>query len=178
MANMVLSIIFIVFAGVFLFFSLQLPPSESSDLIGPGAWPTFILSLMLFLSIVLLVRSIMEWKGKAVKKPEVTELTELQKEENEVKEKIENPPSFSYKHWMVAMMLLLYLLLMPWTGFTITTIILVLPLAWLLGMERKINILVTALASSLVFSYVFITLLRLPLPRGIAIFEDISLFFQ
>lgn len=92
MANMVLSIIFIVFAGVFLFFSLQLPPSESSDLIGPGAWPTFILSLMLFLSIVLLVRSIMEWKGKAVKKPEVTELTELQKEENEVKEKIENPP--------------------------------------------------------------------------------------
>lgn len=120
----------------------------------------------------------MEWKGKAVKKPEVTELTELQKEENEVKEKIENPPSFSYKHWMVAMMLLLYLLLMPWTGFTITTIILVLPLAWLLGMERKINILVTALASSLVFSYVFITLLRLPLPRGIAIFEDISLFFQ
>lgn len=172
--NIIFSLITIIFSSFFLFFSLQLPASKTSEPIGPGGWPNFILSLMFILGIILLIRSIAESKKKK------SEITNKENElANETGKGSQNKRiKFLTRHWFVVVLLVLYFILLPLLGFFVSTFILILLLTWLFGMKRKIYIFITSLFSSLAFSYIFVTLFTLPLPRGVSIFHEISLFFQ
>ncbi|GAB3062630.1 tripartite tricarboxylate transporter TctB family protein [Virgibacillus ainsalahensis] len=174
--NFVLSIVTIILSSIFLIFSLQIPSSDLPGQIGPRGWPVAVLLLMLMLGIILLIRSLKEKTDETIEKSDQITKTEI-KEENSG-ENVESSPGFPRRHWIIMGVLLLYVFIMPWSGFPFATFILSLLSAWLLGMKKKVNIFIMAFVSSLVFSFIFITLLRIPLPRGINLFENISLLFQ
>lgn len=171
--NIVFSIMTIIFSSFFLIFSLQLPASKSTEQIGPGGWPNFILSLMLILGIILLIRSIVENKKKKSDLTNGNELTDENVQETKPKQL-----EFITRHWFVVALIVFYFIMMPLLGFFVSTFIFILLITWLLGMKRWIYILITALVSSLTFTFIFATLITLPLPRGVSIFHELSILFQ
>lgn len=166
--NITLSITTIIFSIFFLVMSLQLPPAKTNGQIGPGDWPTWILVLMLILSIILLGRSILQ-------KKKISTVNEIEEEKiSGDGQEGEN----HRKHWYVVAILCLYLLMLPFLGFFVSTVIFIVVLTWFFGMKKWRNIILTAFLGGIIFTYVFVTALNLPLPRGKAIFHGISLFFQ
>src|SRR5699024_981959 len=167
--NIIFSIISITFSTVFLIFALKLPPSETGDSLGAGGWPVFVLSLMLLLSIILLVRSVLEKKRFVIR-------------DNDSVEEDEETTTYKIKlfarHWYVFVILALYFFTMPFLGFLVSTFFFVLFLTCLLNMKKKIIIFLTGLISSVALTFLFATFLKLPLPRGQSIFYELSLLFQ
>ncbi|WP_102346302.1 tripartite tricarboxylate transporter TctB family protein [Bacillus sp. Marseille-P3661] len=171
-SNLVLSIITIVFSVIFFIYSKTLPAPEDAEKIGAGGWPSTILLLMFILGVWLLVRTLLEKK-----KETVSTVSKVENNSNGDSKEIVEPPMFSKNHYIVTFILVAYAIAVPIIGFLIATFLLVLSLAWLLGMKRKRNLAITSVASSLFFIYLFTIVLQLPLPRGWWLFREISLLF-
>ncbi len=168
-ANVVLSIITIVFSIFFLIQSLKLPFGTSTN-IGAGGWPTIILILLLFMGLFLLVKSLVQMK--AVKRAGHHEQTVTDE-----KESFEPDVVFPYKHWITSIIILLYLIAISVLGFVVATPLFIFIMALIMGMRHWGKLAATSLISSALFIYVFTILLSIPLPRGVGIFRSISLIF-
>jgi hypothetical protein len=161
-SQLIFPVISILFSLFFLILALLLPDSPTG--IGPGGWPSVILGLMLTLSVILLYKTIMS-----------------QKQENNSKEvtaEQEHPvPSHSYRHWLVFGLSFLYFFLMQYIGFILATPIYIIVTARILGMQVWLKLIIIALLSSALITYLFAIMLMLPLPRGMGIFRTFSLLF-
>ncbi|NEU30036.1 tripartite tricarboxylate transporter TctB family protein [bacterium LRH843] len=170
--NLVLSVVSIVFAIFFLIISLQLPPSATPITLGPGAWPTTILILMIFMGVILLLRTQRE-KRKAPVQDAGGLIAQSEKAEEEFAEE----EVYKSKYLVVAAVLFVYLLLLSYVGFILTTPLLLIAIAFVIGIEKWVPIVLSSLIGTACLTYLFAIVLKLPLPRGVAIFKEISLFF-
>ena len=160
MANIRLSIMTIVFSCFFLIFSLALPPSRTTEGIGPGGWPTTILVLMLILGILLLIKGIRE------------------RNQSTAQEKKDSAPEVHpFRHWVITGITALFILCIPIFGFVITLPLFLVTVALILGMKRKVSAISFSLISSALFIYLFTHVFQVPLPRGTGIFRSFSLLF-
>jgi len=165
--NYVFPISTILFSAFFLIVSL-LNPTSSSTHIGPNVWPNIVLTFTLMLGVLQLIKTINEYR----KNDRNTE-QDSNKEGSKKNEDI----FFRNKHWIILGTLALYIFLLPYTGFLISTIILVCFFFWLFGMRKKLGIILLSLASDAFFIVLFAHILNITLPRGIGIFETLSFIF-
>ncbi len=170
-SNFVISLITIAFSAFFFIYSMTLPSPEDAEKIGPGGWPSTILVLMFILGLTLLLRTILQKKKEtaAIK-------TNIEGDHTEMSKDVK-PNHLSKNHYIVTGILVLYAIVVPIIGFLFASFLLLLSLAWLFGMKRKLNLVVTSVVSSLFFIYLFTIVLQMPLPRGWWLFREISLLF-
>lgn len=173
-----LSIIVCIFATFFLFFSVRLPSAKIEGQVGAGGWPSFVLTAMLLLGILLLFQSV--WKKNAVKKNSLKNSNGVDKKHNNnqkqamVEADSKQEIYFLSRYLLVFLLMAGYLFLVPFVGFAVATFLLISILAWAYGMKKSFNIILTGMISSLFFSYVFITMLGLALPKGMAVFYTLN----
>ncbi|SHG15859.1 tripartite tricarboxylate transporter TctB family protein [Ornithinibacillus halophilus] len=169
-SNLVLGFITILFSVFFLIKSLQIPEARSSTVVGPAEWPIIILTFMLIMGIAQVIKTILDHKKGAF------DVAESSNEEDEelpsVQGKIKEGTGGS--HWYILIAIALYTILLPIVGFLVVTPFLFLFMAWLLGMKKRIHLLLTTVGSYVLFIALFIYVLGIPFPRGIGIFRDLS----
>jgi len=164
--DLIFSVSTVILSAFFLFVSIR-NPARSSTFIGPNDWPNMVLTFTLILGIYYLVKTIRQLANVNVKKEDV------------VKRNNEESGDFFYKNkqWVILCALALYTLLLPYTGYIVTTIVLTGFLFWLLGMKNKGAIILLSLASNVFFIVLFAIILKITLPRGIGMFETLSFIF-
>jgi len=130
--------------------------------VGSGFWPLLVLSSATLLSLALLIK---EWRSKSP----------LKEEKPEVKE---GPSSEGRKKVILSVIcLLFYVVLMPFIGFILSTLLFILPFVFALGERRRW---VLALSPPLVTALtvlVFAKFIAMPLPKGMGFFAAFSRLF-
>lgn len=170
--NWIIGVITIAFPILFLPYALKFPAARTAGLLGPGFWPTAILSLMFILSVMLLVQT---YKNKVEKNKKDEVMAD--KSEKMEKEFFESKIVYPNRYLIIILLLLLYALFINYVGFLIATPLLILSSAWVLGMRRWTHLVLMTVVSSIVVIYVFAIFLEIPLPRGFGVFRNISLWF-
>ncbi|GEM_PF-1898650 len=163
--NLIFSVSTIVLSAFFLIVSLR-NPARSSTFIGPNDWPNIVLTFTLVLGFYYLVKTIRQYK-------EANVIDKKDKENSEENDDV----YLRNKHWIVFSTLALYTLLLPYTGYIITTVVLISFLFWFLGMRNKGTIILLSIATNAFFVMLFAIVLKITLPRGIGIFETLSFIF-
>ena len=135
---------------------------RSSGRIGPGAWPKLILAL-------LLVTALWGAIASAVRADRSAE------EPSEADEALASPPEI-YPHlvWIAVGVTVGYLLLMPVIGFFLATIAYVFIFMYLGHYRRPWPAALLSLAVALGFMFVFMRVVYVSLPVGIAPFDHVS----
>jgi hypothetical protein len=174
-ANLVLSVITIIFSLFFLYHATQLPPSRSAASLGPAFWPTAVLIVMLVMGVILLIRTIRHMRqSDAVADPSpAAELEELGVHVP-VEEEVTPPQALRHRHWVMVALLAVYVLVMNYAGFLVSTILYLAASAWVLGLRRVVPLTLTSVISTVVIVYLFSSILSVPLPRGVGVFQTIS----
>lgn len=154
--------------AVFVFFLLMLIHAFSLHEIrrfgevGSGFWPLLVLSSATLLSFILWIK---EWRLKGVEMEEGPEEKEGHSRETRV------------KVILSILCLLLYVIVMPFIGFILSTLLFVFPLIFVLGERRKwILMLSPPLVTGLIV-LVFGKLISMPLPKGVGVFAAFSRLF-
>jgi putative tricarboxylic transport membrane protein len=151
-------------AGIYLYsLANGFDYDQSGTRIGPGAWPKLILGLMLVTGLWGLISSFLS-SGKA---PEHTA-----QEEDEA---LARPPEiYPFRVWFAVGTTLVYLALLPILGFFIATCLFVFVLMYL-GQFRRLGLMtVLSPAISLAFLFLFMRVVYVALPGGIAPFDSVS----
>lgn len=161
----VISIGFILFGAFFFVLSLTLE-SRPNVVINPGTWPAFLTAMIVILGAVLLIRTFKKPKETVSDDEQVVE--ELLEEEE-----IVYPRNFFY----LIGLFVIYIALLNYLGFIITTVFILIGLTMLFGMQSWWHRIITSIVSTACFVFIFPILLQTPFPRGVGIFRTISLFF-
>jgi putative tricarboxylic transport membrane protein len=122
--------------------------------LGPGFWPRLVL---LGLGAACLLNAVGEWRtaGRAAE---------------------EAPEPIDGARLAVAIALIvLYVLVLPWAGFALTTVAFIAGFMTLAGARSPLLIGANALLGTVVLLYGFVRLVYLPLPKGDGVFEAVTL---
>ncbi|MDI6726813.1 MAG: tripartite tricarboxylate transporter TctB family protein [Smithellaceae bacterium] len=157
----------VLFFSSMLFYSFSIHGVKRVGDMGGEFWPVMILSGAVALSIALFITSIKKYLRE---KSQDVENVPVAAEAEAVLS------SGRKKYWLSVICLLTYIVIMPWIGFIISSLLFV--YAFILALEERRR-LVLALAPALVTALtvlVFGRFLNLPLPRGGDFFAAISRF--
>lgn len=154
MGNIILSSILII-SSVFFFmvtFSFQ---DTGAEAIGVAFWPRLISILIIILSLVTIIQSVKEILRHG-----------FQPEE-----------SYSVLTMIVGAIILFYLLVIPYLGYLITSLLSVGALMYALGEKNKYHLILLTFAMVGIVYFLFVKILTVPLPRGVGIIRDFSKLF-
>ncbi|MGQ9778009.1 MAG: tripartite tricarboxylate transporter TctB family protein [Thermodesulfobacteriota bacterium] len=130
--------------------------------VGSGFWPLLVLSSATLFSFILLIR---ERKPKGEEK----EKGEERKEKSSEKK--------GKKVFLCILCLFLYLFVMPFIGFILSTFFFILPFILVLGERRKWVLALSPPLLTIIIFLVFGKLISMPLPKGISFFAAFSRLF-
>jgi len=152
--------------GVFLYVQADRFEFEQlSGRIGPGAWPKLILILMMAAALWGVVSSAL-WGAKAA--------AEQDTDVDEVEDLVRPPEIYPLRVWLAVVTTLGYLLLLPEFGFFLTTIVYSCALMYLGQFRRPLPVALLSVATSLFFMFMFMRVVYVALPAGIAPFDKVS----
>ncbi len=152
-------------AGVYLYFLAErFEFDQSGARIGPGAWPKIILGLMLVTALWGLAANLFA----SDKAPE-------EHEEHEEDEALIRPPEIHpYRVWVAVVATLGFLLLLPIVGFFLATCLFSFVLMYLGEFRRPLAVTLLSAGIALAFLFLFMRVVYVALPVGIAPFDSIS----
>jgi putative tricarboxylic transport membrane protein len=151
-------------AGLHLFYLADgFEFEQSSGRIGPGAWPQIILVLMIVTAL---------WGIVSSARRAVADVPELVAEEDEAL--IQPPEIYPWLVWLAVAMTLIYLFVLPIFGFFLTTAIYSFVLMYIGHYRKPASAAVLSLAIALSFMFIFMRVVYVALPLGIAPFIDVS----
>jgi putative tricarboxylic transport membrane protein len=150
-------------AGIFLFYEASNFEFEQvSGRIGPGAWPELVLVIMLVTALWGIVSSAV----KAGKQAEHDAAAD---------EDLVRPPEiYPHRVWIAVVGTIGYLLVLPLLGFFLATIVYSFGLMYLGQFRRPLPIAVLSVAIAACFLFVFMRVVYVALPLGIAPFNQVS----
>jgi putative tricarboxylic transport membrane protein len=155
----------------FLFMLIQgfeLLETRRSGEVGSGFWPVMSLAACTALSFVWLVTAVIE-SGKAKATPVATPTAE----------EVAATWNRRKKVGLSILCLLLYIVVMPWIGFVLSTFLFVFIFAVSLGERRKMVLAVSPFLITGIVIVVFARFITIPFPRGVGLFAAFSrLFYQ
>lgn len=133
--------------------------------IGPGTWPKLVLAVMLLAALWGFVASTFGIRKTAAE--QTADVTEI--------EALLRPPEL-YPHlvWLAVLATFGYLLLLPLAGFFLATIIYTLVLLHLGHYRRLLRGLALSVVVAFAFMFLFMRVVYVSLPRGIAPFDHLS----
>ncbi len=133
--------------------------------LGPGFWPRLVL---IGLALACAAKVVEEWRrrhGSASPAPDA-----------DVDRAASEYPDLS--RWRLAsgmLLIVLYVFLASWIGFSFVTAAFIVAFMWLGGARSVSGILANAVIGTVGLLYLFIKLVYLPLPKGVGAFESITL---
>jgi putative tricarboxylic transport membrane protein len=160
----------IVFAvGAFLYYSAaNFEFEEASGRIGPGAWPKLILLVMLAAALWGMVMSALQ-NGKAHGG------TAHERTEQDETEALLRPPEiYPALVWLAVAATSGYLVLLPFTGFFLSTIVYSFALIYLGHYRRLSHVALLSVAIAFAFMFLFMRVVYVALPAGVAPFDKLS----
>jgi putative tricarboxylic transport membrane protein len=153
----------VAFFGFMLFDTLELIGKGRAGEMGSGLWPFLSLSAATVLSLLLLIASVK--KARADSRESASELTA-----DAIAEKKRQRITVA----LSIVCFLAYILLMPWIGFILATLLYVLAFALALGERRRWVLTLSPLLVTAVIMGVFAKFITIPFPKGVGIFADFS----
>jgi putative tricarboxylic transport membrane protein len=161
----------IVIVGFFIFMlanSFKLHEIRRFGETGSGFWPILILSAAVILSATLLISSVVRYlKAKRQASGEPPLSPEAAKGMKVRRKKIV----------LSALLLLLYIVVMSWVGFGLSTLIYVLAFILVLGERRKFVLILSPLLVTVLVILIFSRFIAIPFPKGVGIFAAFSRLF-
>ncbi len=127
--------------------------------LGPDFWPKGILLGIIFLSGILLIKSITSLIKHEIKEPSMRNVQE------------------PYRLFLVIAVSFAYAFGMGILGFLLSTILFQVIFLYLLKIKRFLSIILVSLLNTAMLYILFIQVLNMLLPTGVGIFRTISLFF-
>ncbi|MFS0822040.1 tripartite tricarboxylate transporter TctB family protein [Bacillus sp. 1P02SD] len=156
--------IVILFAVFFLSMTPQIKITNATFAVGPRSWPYILLTLMFVLGAYGIIKTFIKSKN--------TKATETIEKE-EVGRKV-----FNISIPMLSLVtVIIYVVLLNFIGFIITTILFLYGISFLLGAKKQVGTIIFSVVTTVVFVVLFSVLLHIPLPRGTGIFRELSLLF-
>ena len=135
---------------------------------GSGFWPILILSAAVILSAVLLVSSLVGYlkakrqsSGEPPLSPEAAEALKIRRK----------------KIALSVLLLLLYIVVMPWIGFGLSTLLYVPAFILVLGERRKLVLILSPVLVTVFVILIFSRFIAIPFPKGVGIFAAFSRLF-
>jgi len=135
---------------------------------GSGFWPILILSAAVILSGVLLISSLVGYlkakrqgSGEPPLSPEAAEALKIRRK----------------KIALSVLLLLLYIVVMPWIGFGLSTLFYVPAFILVLGERRKLVLILSPLLVTVFVILIFSRFIAIPFPKGVGIFAAFSRLF-
>jgi len=135
---------------------------------GSGFWPSLVLSMAFLLSMVLLGASYNQYKKGKGKTPEEGKAPGGVGADRGRRRK---------KLALTILFLLIYLVIMPWAGFILSTLIYVFAFIFALEERRKLVLALSPVLVTAMMVAVFVKFLGIPLPKGVGVFADLSRLF-
>jgi putative tricarboxylic transport membrane protein len=160
----------IVFAvGAFLYYSAaNFEFEEASGRIGPGAWPKLILLVMLAAALWGMVASALQngnAHGVAAQEPT---------EQDEMEALLRPPEIYPALVWLAVAATVGYLVLLPFAGFFLSTIVYSFALIYLGHYRRLSRAALLSVAIAFAFMFLFMRVVYVALPAGVAPFDKLS----
>ena len=151
--------------GAFLYYSAEnFEFEEASGRIGPGAWPKLILLLLLASAL---------W-GVASSALRNGRFAQQSTEEDETATLIRPPEIYPSLVWLAVAVTVGYLVLMPFIGFFLATIVYSFVLIYIGHYRRLAHVALIAVAIALAFTFMFMRVVYVALPIGVAPFDSLS----
>jgi putative tricarboxylic transport membrane protein len=132
---------------------------------GSGFWPILMLSAATVLSLVLLISNLRKYKIE--KKQGTSEISISPEAKFDLKERRK-------KLALSVICLLGYVVIMPWIGFVLSTLVYVLAFILALGERRKFVLALSPFLVTALAVVVFAKFIAMPLPKGVDIFAAFS----
>ncbi len=166
--ELVFTLLLVFFFAFMLLNSFGLHKIRRFGEMGSGFWPILVLSMALLLSMVLLGASYHQYKKGKGKIPEEGEAPDRTKADRGRRRK---------KLALTILFLLIYLCIMPWAGFILSTLIYVFAFIFALEERRKLVLAISPPLVTAMVVIVFVKFLSIPLPKGVGVFADLSRLF-
>jgi hypothetical protein len=163
--EIIVNLVIIAFFIFMLINSLKLHEIRRFGEVGSGFWPILILSTATLLSIILLISN----------------LIKFQREKKQASEEVLISPeakidlkSRRRKFALSVILLLIYVIIMPWIGFVLSTLIYVLAFILALEERRKYVLIISPILVTALIVIIFAKFIVIPFPRGVGIFAAFS----
>jgi hypothetical protein len=164
--EIVFSGVCVAFFGFMLFETLDLLRQGRPEEVGSGLWPFMALAVSLVLSLLMLIAGI-----KKCKAADRAAAPEISAEAIAEKRRQRTTVTLSIVTFLV------YILVMPWIGFILATLIYILAFALALGERRRWVLAVSPFLVTAVIVAVFAKFITIPFPKGIGVFAEFSRLF-
>jgi hypothetical protein len=155
----------VAFFGFMFYEALDLAGRGRSGEMGSGFWPLIALGVSTLLSVVLLVQSVRRFRQAGGPAEEMTpeEASELRRQRTTVT--------------LSVVCFLVYMVVIPWIGFILATLLFVLAFALALGERRTWVLLVSPFLLTAIIVAVFAKFITIPFPKGVGVFAAFSRLF-
>ena len=164
--EIVLSAVCVGFFGFMLSQTFELLGQGRAGEVGSGLWPLMALLVSIALSLLMLVSSIKKSMAAAGQGEQVVS-PEAAAERKRAR----------FTVALSVVCFLAYMILMPLTGFVLTTFLYILAFALVLGERRRWVLAVSPVLLTAVILGVFAKFITIPFPKGVGIFADFSRLF-
>lgn len=168
MGERILSGFFIIFSVVFFIFALQItPPKVDTPLVG-SFWPGMALVILFVCSCIEMVRLLRQTKAER----DAREAADDKKKKalQEAMGEADNRNLLIFG----GVIAFLYIVLVHYSGFIITTPIFMAVYMYVTGYRKKVLLVAAPLLAIVVFLLLFVVATYIPLPRGMGIFQELS----
>jgi len=159
------NVVIIAFFIFMLINSFKLHGIKRFGEMGSGFWPMLTLSMATLLSIILLVSTLINYL-KEKKKTSV--------EVSVSKETLVDRKSRRKKFVLSVILLFIYVVIMPWIGFVLSTLIYLLAFILALEERRKYVLAISPILVTALIVIIFTKVIVIPFPRGVGIFAAFS----
>ena len=163
--EIIVNLVIIAFFIFMLINSLKLHEIRRFGEVGSGFWPILILSTATLLSIILLVSTLIKYLNEKKKASVEASIS---------KEALVDLKSRRRKFALSVILLLIYVIIMPWIGFVLSTLIYVLAFILALEERRKYVLIISPILVTALIVIIFAKFIVIPFPRGVGIFAAFS----
>jgi hypothetical protein len=164
--EVVLSAVCLVFFSFMFYEALELRGVGRFGEVGSGFWPLLSLGVSTILSLIWLMTNIRKYsreKQDTKEKPEPESAAEAWSRRKKVGSSL--------------VCLLCYIVILPWIGFILSTMLFILAFILALDERRKTVLVISPLLITAVIIVVFAKFITMPLPKGVGIFAEFSRLF-
>ena len=165
--EIVLSAFCLAFFSFMFYEALELRGVGRFGEVGSGFWPLLSLGVTTILSLIWLLANLRQYsreKGNTAEEPPTPEaIVEAWRRRRKIA--------------LCSVCLLAYIILTPWIGFILSTILFILTFVLALEEKRKLVLIISPLMITTVIIVIFAKFITIPLPRGVGMFAEFSRFF-
>ena len=164
-AEIIFSAVCIAFFGFMLFETFELLGQGRPGEVGSGLWPFIALAVSTLLSVLMLISNIRKYKaaGPGAQEPTAEAMAAKRRARITVTLSI--------------LCFLTYIIVTPWIGFIIATLLYIFVFALVLGERRRWVLTISPVLMTAVIMGVFAKFITIPFPKGIGIFAEFSRLF-